>query len=67
VGEDVDVVATGVFQGIGKDGKARGVELTRRQGAFFVGGGGEADHGRGEEGRRKGDGAEEVAHDITEE
>ena len=45
--EDGGIVATGFFEGVGKDGEAGGVQFAGGQGTLFVGGGGEVSHGWG--------------------
>src|SRR5262249_32753390 len=60
------VVTAGVFEGIGKDGEAVGVEGTGWEGAGVVGGLGQAQHDRGSPCRAEGDGAEGVAENAAE-
>jgi hypothetical protein len=58
--EDVRVVAAGVLQGIGEDGKSV-------EGAIVVDTTSERDNGGSEPGGVGGDGAEGIAHDAAEE
>jgi hypothetical protein len=66
VGEDVCVVAPGFFQGVGEDGKTRGVEFARRHDTLVVGGLGEVDDGGSTPDEVDGDGSEGVAEDVME-
>ena len=43
--QDVGVVASGFFQGVGKDGEAVAFQFARRQDSIFVGGLGKVSHG----------------------
>jgi hypothetical protein len=64
--EDAGIRAAGLFQGIGKHGKASLVKLARREGTLLVGSHGEAGDGGSEPGRVEGGETEWVTEDVAE-
>jgi hypothetical protein len=67
VPEDVGVVTTGVFQGIGEDREAVRVEGAIGQLSLIVGGLGKSQDGRRLPSGGEGDGAEGVAENVAKE
>jgi hypothetical protein len=66
VPEQFGVGAASLFEGVGEDGEASGVEGAGREGAVFVGGLGQGDHLGRPPGGRESDRAEGVAENVTE-
>jgi hypothetical protein len=67
MGEEVGVVAAGVFEGVSQDGEAVGFEGAGGQEAVVVGGCRQSGHCRRPPSKVEGHGAEGVADDVAEE